>query len=290
MANQKLKRWLKVAGQLIIAVLAIRFVVKEIDLNELKTTLLSANFWWLILALAAFLASKFLSAFRLNFFFRALGLKLNDWFNLKLYLLGMLYNQFLPGGIGGDGYKVYLLNKWYGTPLKQLIGATLLDRVSGVVALGFLACGLAIFGHTATALGAFSFILWLGLIFAFPAYYLLVHLLFKRFKSVSHTTNLQALGVQGLQVISAFLILKSLGVENANIDYLTLFLITSVAATLPISLPGGIGVRELVMVKGAGYLLIDQTSATALATLFFIISLFSALGGLPFLRLSQPKD
>ena len=100
------------AGQLIIAVLAIRFVVKEIDLNELKTTLLSANFWWLILALVAFLASKFLSAFRLNFFFRALGLKLNDWFNLKLYLLGMLYNQFLPGGIGGDGYKVYLLNKW----------------------------------------------------------------------------------------------------------------------------------------------------------------------------------
>jgi uncharacterized membrane protein YbhN (UPF0104 family) len=201
----------------------------------------------------------------------------------------MLYNQFLPGGIGGDGYKVYLLNKWYGNSIKMLVSATLLDRVSGVVALGFLAFGLGLFGYAPEALGDYSFLLWLGLIAAYPCYYLLVNLLFKTFKSVNHITNLQALGVQGLQVLSAFLILQSLGVETGYIDYLTLFLVTSVAASLPASLPGGIGIRELVMVKGAGYLLINETNATALATLFFLISLLSALGGISFLKLKKPE-
>ena len=178
MVSKKLKRWLKVAGQLIIAAVAIRYVLKTINVEELKTTLLSARLGWLLLALLAFNVSKLLSSFRLNYFFRALGLGLNEKFNLKLYYLGMLYNQFLPGGIGGDGYKVYLLNKWYGTSVKSLVSATLLDRVSGVVALGFLAFGLGLFGHGQEAIAPYGFLLWVGLIVAYPSYYLLVHLLF----------------------------------------------------------------------------------------------------------------
>ncbi len=287
--SKKLKKWVKVAGQLFIAVLAIRYVLQDIDVEELKRTLLSAQIGWLLLALIAFNASKVLSAIRLNYFFRALGLSLSTQFNLKLYYLGMLYNQFLPGGIGGDGYKVYLLNKWYKTSVKPLISATLLDRVSGVVALGFLAFGLGLLGQGKEALAPYGFLLWVGLIVAYPAYYLLVHLLFKTFKKVNHITNIQALGVQSLQVLSAFLILKALGVEAGYIDYLTLFLVTSVAASLPVSLPGGIGIRELVMVKGAAYLFINQTDATALATLFFLISLTSALVGISFLGLKESE-
>jgi len=290
LASKKLKRWAKVAAQLVIAVLAIYYVFQDIDFEELKSTVLSAHIGWLFLAFLAFNASKILSAFRLNYFFRALRLDLKERFNLKLYYLGMLYNQFLPGGIGGDGYKVYLLNKWYGNSIKMLVSATLLDRVSGVVALGFLAFSLGLFGYAPEALGDYSFLLWLGLIAAYPCYYLLVNLLFKTFKSVNHITNLQALGVQGLQVLSAFFILQALGVETGYIDYLTLFLVTSVAASLPASLPGGIGIRELVMVKGASYLLINETNATALATLFFLISLLSALGGISFLKLKKPKS
>ena len=275
------------AGQLIIAALAIRFVLEDIDVQELKLTLLSAHLGWLFLALIAFNASKILSAIRLNYFFRALGLFLSEKFNLKLYYLGMLYNQFLPGGIGGDGYKVYLLNKWHKTSVKLLVAATLLDRVSGVVALGFLAFGLGLMGTAKEALTPYGLVLWVGLVMAYPVYYLLVHLLFKTFKQVNHITNLQALGVQVLQLLSAFLILQSLGVESSFVDYLTLFLVTSVAASLPISLPGGIGIRELVMVNGAIYLAIDKTDATALATLFFLISLISAIAGLFFLRLER---
>lgn len=285
MEKSKLKKVLKLVLQLIIAVLAVYFVLGQIDVQEYKSRLLGVDPLWLILALIAFNASKILSAFRLNFFFNALGLKLEGKFNLKLYYVGMLYNQVFPGGIGGDGYKVYRLNKQFKTPLKGLISATLLDRLSGVVALGFLAFLLALIGgESYELLGNYGFLLWIGFISAYPLYYVLVRFVFPTFKKVSHITNFQALGVQSLQVLCAFFMLKSFGITEGYLDYFTLFLVSSVAAALPISLPGGIGVREWVLVTGASLFLLNENAAAAFASLFFIITLGSSLIGLVFLK------
>lgn len=284
MEKSKLKKRLKLVLQLIIAVVAIYFVVGQIDLQEYKKQLLNLKVEWLLLAVLAFNASKLLAAFRLNYFFKSLGLSLGSVYNLKLYYLGMLYNQVFPGGIGGDGYKVYLLNKLHKTPVKGLITATLLDRVSGVVALGFLACGTGLLGNSAGWLDSWSFLLWLGLIAAYPAYYVLVHFLFPVYKKYNHITNLQALGVQGLQLLCAYFMLQALGVETGYMDYFTLFLVSSVAAALPVSAPGGLGVREWVMVEGAVIFSLNESGAAAFASIFFIITLFSSLLGTVFIR------
>jgi len=282
--KSKLKKRLKLVIQLLVAVLAIYLVTRQINLEEFKKQLLSVKPLWLLLAVLAFNASKILSAFRLNYFFRALDLKLSESYNLKLYYLGMLYNQVFPGGIGGDGYKVYLLNKLYQSPIKGLVAATLIDRISGVVALGFLALATALLGNTDTILEGYGFLLWVGLMLAYPAYYVLVHYVFPTYKKVNHITNLQAIGVQALQLLCVWLLLHSLGVSSGYFDYFTLFLISSVAAALPISAPGGLGVREFVMVNGAGLLAIDLNAAVAVASLFFIITLLSSLIGGFFVR------
>lgn len=284
MEKSKLKKRLKLVIQLLVAVLAIYLVTRQINLEEFKKQLLSVKPLWLLLAVLAFNASKILSAFRLNYFFRALDLKLSESYNLKLYYLGMLYNQVFPGGIGGDGYKVYLLNKLYQSPIKGLVAATLIDRISGVVALGFLALATALLGNTDTILEGYGFLLWVGLMLAYPAYYVLVHYVFPTYKKVNHITNLQAIGVQALQLLCVWLLLHSLGVSSGYFDYFTLFLISSVAAALPISAPGGLGVREFVMVNGAGLLAIDLNAAVAVASLFFIITLLSSLIGGFFVR------
>lgn len=287
MDKQKTRRWGKVALQLMIAIIATVFVVQKIDLEAFLILLRKADPLWLIGSLVLFNASKILSAFRLNQFFRATGTTLSHKFNLKLYYLGMLYNQFLPGGIGGDGYKVYLLNKELKQPVKPLIAATLLDRISGVVALGFLALILGFLGMGQEVMGDLAFMLWLGLILIYPIYYFTVKSVFPKFKSVVNITSLYSLGVQLLQVICALFILRAIGVEQGFVDYLALFLITSVAAALPISLPGGIGIREAIFAIGYTYFAIAQTSAVALATLFFLVSLLSATVGLAFLGLKS---
>lgn len=290
MEKAKLKKRLKLIIQLLVAALAIYLVVGQIDLQEYKKQILGLNPLWLILAVLAFNASKILSAFRLNYFFKSLGLTLAAKYNLKLYYLGMLYNQVFPGGIGGDGYKVYLLNKLYKTPVKGLITATLLDRISGVVALGFLAFITGLLGSSAEWLGTYSFLLWLGLVAAYPTYYLLVHFLFPLYKKYNHITNLQAIGVQGLQLLCAYLMLHALGIEAGYMDYFTLFLVSSVAAALPFSAPGGLGVREWVMVEGAVIFALDESAAAAFASIFFIITLFSSLIGTAFVRQFRSVD
>ena len=282
MDRSKLKKRLKLLAKVAVTIFAIFIVVNKIDLTATKNTILSANLGWLLLAALFFNLSKILSAFRLNFFFKCIDLDLEWLYNLKLYYLGMFYNLFLPGGIGGDGYKVYLLHKQFKTPLKGLIMATLLDRVSGVVALGFLAFLLAVFGSVYGAIGSYQYLVWAGIILAFPLYYLGVYIFFPGFKKFIHTTNFQAIGVQGLQLICASLILLSLGLNTGHIDYLTLFLVSSVAAALPTSLSGGIGVRELIFAYGYEYFAMEESTSIALGVLFYLITAISSLLGIVF--------
>ena len=136
---------LKFIFKVSVSALAIYVVIQKIDLKQTADILLHAGSGWILLGLLAFNASKILSSFRLNIFFRSVDLLLPWIYNLKLYYVGMFYNLFLPGGIGGDGYKVYLLNRTFKTNLKYLISSTLLDRISGMMALVFLAIFLSLF-------------------------------------------------------------------------------------------------------------------------------------------------
>jgi len=67
--------------------------------------------FFLILALIAFVISKIIASWRLKIYFKNIFIRLTEQTNLKLYWLGMYYNLFLPGSIGGDAYKVLLLKK-----------------------------------------------------------------------------------------------------------------------------------------------------------------------------------
>ena len=113
-------------------------VFRKIDTAELWGITKSIRWFWLIPAVLMFVLSKVFTALRLNLYFRNIGLQISEKLNFRLYLVGMFYNLFLPGGIGGDGYKVYLLNKQYKTSVKSLIQSALLDRLGGLVAIVFL--------------------------------------------------------------------------------------------------------------------------------------------------------
>ena len=110
MENQQIKNYLKLLFKVALTATALYIVGRKINLPETKQILFRANAVWLFAALLLFNASKVLSAVRLNRFFSSIGLQLSQTYNLRLYYVGMFYNLFLPGGIGGDGYKVYLLN------------------------------------------------------------------------------------------------------------------------------------------------------------------------------------
>ena len=125
MANSKFnpKKLLKPLLQLLVTGLALYLVLRKTDLAKLFSIIRNANPWYLLLSLLFFNISKLFNAVRLNRFFKAIGIELSAMYNLKLYYLGMFYNLFLPGGIGGDGYKIYILQKNHGLKMINVFHA-----------------------------------------------------------------------------------------------------------------------------------------------------------------------
>jgi len=275
------KRTLKTLIKIAITIWSIYYVWSHIDSSRLIETLQVVNIWWLLGAFISFNLSKISSAIRLNYYFRAIDISLDEWSNLKLYYLGMYYNLFLPGGIGGDGYKAYLLEKRYQVGYKRLISSLLLDRISGMVALLLLG-GVLFFPSSFAHIDIFdklSPLIVLGILLVLPLYYILIRKFFGYFMSIFYPTTIYAFVVQLLQIVSAISIVLSLPIESIYmVEYLLLFLISSIVAILPISI-GGVGVRELTFLYGFTIIGADTTTAVTFSLLFFIITAISSLIG-----------
>lgn len=253
-------------------------VFRAIDWDQTQAILVSTHLGYLWVAVVLFALSKISSALRLNVYFRNIALQLSEWENLKLAWLGMFYNLFLPGGIGGDGYKVYLLHKRSGISAKLLAAGALVDRLSGMVALCALACAGFFFLRLDQVPGWLNWLVLVAGCLAFPVFYGLKLLLFKSFKRHFLTTSIYSLFTQGLQVICAYFILMSLGVSGQFLEYQVLFLVSSVVAVLPFTI-GGVGARELTFILGHEFLMIDKNTAVAFSLLFFLITLFTSVFG-----------
>lgn len=255
--------------------LALYLVLRKTDLHSLYQLLLQCNPFYLLAACAFFILSKILSAIRLNLFFRATGINLLQSTNLRLYWLGMFYNLFLPGGIGGDGYKVYYLNRKMQAPVKKSLLALVFDRVTGLLALVLL-CLLFAMIIPQPFLPDLYFLLTMAL--GTMVFYVVVYRWFRLFFGFLHRTNLQSLGVQLAQVIAAWLILRALNQEQLTTSYLFVFLISSVVAVIPFTI-GGVGAREITFLYAADILQLDLATAVSLSLLFFLITALVSLAG-----------
>ena len=273
------KKLVRTIIQILISVTALCIVLVKTDTDKLLETIRTANPWYLVLAFVVFNISKILNALRLNRFFRAVGLHLKELYNLQLYYLGMFYNMFLPGGIGGDGYKIYILKKNHSMKMVNVFNAVFWDRVAGVFALVFLTAIFLIPSTFAELHVKYVPAVYGILILCYPLSWLLTRLLYKRFKSIFLVTAGESILIQAAQAVSAWFILLALAIPSHHIDYLAIFLVSTVAVVLPITV-GGAGAREITFFYLLRHLGLDPNSGVALSLIFFAISAVSALTGM----------
>lgn len=269
----------KTAIQLLLTVAALAIVLSKTDTNRLASLIGHANPWHLLGAILFFNISKIVNAVRLNRFFTSIGLQLSAWYNLKLYYLGMFYNLFLPGGIGGDGYKIYVLKKNHGLTVINIFNAVFWDRVSGIFALIFLSALLIIPSSFAALYPGEILWIWVIAGVAYPLSLLLTWLFYRQFMPVFIVTAIESLVIQATQVISAWFILMAMSATAHQIDYLAIFLISSVATILPLTV-GGAGAREVTFFYALNHLGLDVNTGIALSLIFFAISAISSLVGI----------
>lgn len=275
--ESKTSGFLKLLLKIAITVLCFWYISTKIDFREAFDAFLKANWMFLFVALVFFILSKVLSAFRLNIYFRNIKLKLSECSNIKLYWLGMFYNLFLPGAISGDAYKVILLNRRYKTSYKKTSAAVLLDRFSGVLALGII---LSIYGVIVLNNYKYDVLLIFAAILAFAGFYFVIRYLFKDFLQSFFPTFLWALAVQFSQVICIYFIMLSLHLPLSQHEWVFIFLLAAVISVLPISLGGGLGTREFVFVEGSRFFHLDPQTGVIISLLFYLLTVTGSVWGL----------
>ena len=274
-SRNHLQQLIKIAGSL----LALYLLYTQIDFSATYKIITRSNPAWLVLAFMFFNLSQVVSAFRLNYFFDSIGIQLLQSFNLKLYYIGMFYNLLLPGGIGGDAYKAYLLRKHFGTAFKRLASAMVADRAMGLFAIIILIVILSK-GLTQQVAINYWFILVSGIVFILAGF-LLFRLLFTGYLRVFKPTIFLSIGVQTMQLAAVWAIWESLEPGGNLVAYLFIFLLSSVATIVPVTV-GGLGLREVVFLYGARYFDLNSEASVAISLVFFMITAISSLAGLIF--------
>jgi uncharacterized membrane protein YbhN (UPF0104 family) len=272
--------------KIIFSGLLLYLVFSRIPFSEVWGIIKASNPVSLSIALLFFGFSKVIAAYRLNRYFYQIGLPLTAGSNLRLYLQGMFYNLFLPGGIGGDAYKGYVLHRTFDTPGKKLAAVLLLDRISGLFLL-YCFSGLLVLWQPLPY--SVSLSPWIALLLtASLGIYWLVHKKFFEYLQPVFWKSLgYSAGVQLAQLIAVYFILRSMGVTESLPEYLLVFLLSSIVAVLPITI-GGIGSRELVFYYGAQWLGLDQGISIGVSMAFFLITAVVSLFGLVY-HFRQPR-
>jgi len=278
---------LKLLLKIAVTILCFWYISRKIDFTKAKDAVMQADWWWLFLSVIAFAFSKFLASFRLNIYFKNIGIYLSQKKNLKLYWLGMFYNLFLPGAISGDAYKVVLLTRKYDVSYKKITAAVLLDRFSGLLALGLI---LSVYGVIVLDNKLYDTILISGSVLAVIALFLVVKYLFKDFMPGFWPTFLWGIAVQIFQVVCVYCILIGLHLPLHQSEWIFIFLAAAVISVIPISLGGGLGTREVVFIEGAKYFNLDPHIAVVISLLFYLSNMLSSVWGVYFVFNDPLKD
>ncbi|WP_345232292.1 lysylphosphatidylglycerol synthase transmembrane domain-containing protein [Olivibacter ginsenosidimutans] len=275
MTKQKLWSSFKLFIKVAVTAFALYLVFTKVSFRDLKEVVTKSDPLFLLLGFLSFLLSIVISAWRLNTFFKGIALYLPEKYNFKLYLLGMFYNVSLPGGIGGDGYKIYFLRKKFQIKGRKLLSCVFFDRLSGLWALCLITAALVIFIPT---LGIPHWAPISCVLLGTLVYYVVMQRFFYDYAKNFLFKHVKALGVQSLQVICAICILYSLNFEGKFSPYLLLFLLSQIVAVIPLSI-GGLGAREVVFIYGSDYFQLDAHRAVLISLISYFISVVISLSG-----------
>lgn len=112
---------------------------KRHDMLQAVLQALHDNPHWLIAGITAYGIVEVLGATRWQILLRVQGIYI-PWYRLgSLLMIGIFFNQFMPGGTGGDVVKIFYLLKETPGKRGQALLAVLMDRLIGLIGLIFVA-------------------------------------------------------------------------------------------------------------------------------------------------------
>lgn len=113
------------------------------DSNDLEKVLSQIKVWPLFVALLCLLVSNLTGCLQWKTLLKTQGVRLSYFHVLRLYFVGLFFNNFMPGNVGGDVKKVYDIRVQGGVDsVGAGLTATFFDRLFGFFFLTLLALGV----------------------------------------------------------------------------------------------------------------------------------------------------
>ncbi len=274
-------------AKLAIATIALYYVFSNIDAHELPALLLSADPYYLILAVLCLVVAVKFGALRLRVYLKSEELDINKRYSVAVYWAGMFFSLLLPGGISGDGYIALHLSRKFRFRALKAVRVLLITRANGLLFLNIFLFAVVLMSSFIPQLPRGERLVYGLFLLQFPVYYYFNRYLLREKLSGFIGGSPLSFASQAFFLLAAFLVFKSMGVNVFMADYLVLFLAASVASILPLT-PGGIGIRELVFFKGAALVGINPELAVASSLVYFFLYVTVSVIGLVFyLRLNK---
>ena len=276
---------------------------------QMAVAVRAADFRWIVLAIGAYILVEIAAAVRWQILLKVQDIHLPIPRTAGLFLIGMFYNQFLPGGTGGDIIKTYLLFKETQKKMGALL-AVMFDRVIGLVALITITGTLiALRFHWLSQTPETKHLLWILLIVLgssvlalFTSFVVsgfnLLHALPHRFPGRDKLIELSAAYhlyarhwpgtllafgtslVAHLSTFATFLcVAYAFRAKVAVIDFFAIMPIERTISALPISF-AGVGLREKIFqIMLHGLCGVPEAVAVLIGSMSFLVMLFCCLPG-----------
>ncbi|MBF0318785.1 MAG: flippase-like domain-containing protein [Nitrospirae bacterium] len=292
--DKRIKKGLTVAVKVLVSTGILYFLLSKIDLSKVFSLLRNINLLYFSMAALLCIVTVVIVSKRWQLFISD-DSPLSKLFSLNM--IGLFFNNVLPGTTGGDAVKVYYVFKKTGNWLIAA-GSVFMDRYIGlanIIFIGFIAMvagfkslsgtGVEYFTPAVTAgFVVVSFVLFgfrLGSRFSSVSrFYEYFHLYMRDIKSIVFSFILSTAS-QLIAIGCVYLIALSLGTKIGILDLLIYVPIIILVASIPISI-SGLGLREgafVLLFKKAG---IPEETAIAISFGWYLSTLAAGLPGFIF--------
>jgi uncharacterized protein (TIRG00374 family) len=260
------------------------------------------------LALVVLLVALAVTFYRWHILMRAVEIDVPLSRTIRLSLIGLFFNNLVPGSTGGDVVRAFYVARSEQKRTRGVV-SVMMDRIIGLTALAFMAGLVSLFRIDDPRLGevlALILLIDAGIVVVTVVFYskrlrrmLLLDRLFRalpfqgvmreidhalllyRYKKgvVARAFVLSFVG-QVLFVLNNALIGEAIGIECSFTTYLVLVPIAGIVSAVPL-LPGGWGLGEFAYTKLFSYVGVGANEAVSLSALYRLGgTLWGLLGGL----------
>ncbi|WP_457617029.1 lysylphosphatidylglycerol synthase transmembrane domain-containing protein [Lutibacter sp.] len=146
--GKKLKKTSFIVLPIILGVFLIWYSVSVLtneDIEAIKTSFKTANYWWVVLSLFFGILSHLSRAYRWQFLLEPLGYKPRFANSVMTVLIAYLLNLFIPRS--GEIARAASIKKYENIPFEKAFGTIVAERVADVIMLLFI-IGIAFFLQT----------------------------------------------------------------------------------------------------------------------------------------------